>query len=115
MSTYAAHDISALSMQRIAATSGAPEPLRLSVPSAGAHAAAEAVTLTCMSRWCPAGGAADCNGRSNTVLLQCANTSALLRLPDNAAFVAQPVHTREELQVAPLPGPDVCYVQQVVY
>ena len=55
MSTYAAHDISALSMQRIAAASGAPEPLRLSVLSAGAYAAAEAVTLTCMSRWCPAG------------------------------------------------------------
>ena len=54
------------------------------------------------SRWLSRWGAADCNGRTNTVALQCARTSALLRQPDNAAFVAQPMHTREELQVVPL-------------
>lgn len=79
-----------------------------------AYAAAQAVTSTCMSHWLSRWGAADCNGRTNTVALQCARTSALLRQPDNAAFVAQPVHTREELQVAPVAGPDAVYVQQGV-
>ena len=55
--------------------------------------------------------AADCNGRTNTVALQCARTSALLRQPDNAAFVGQPGHTREELQVASLFKTDVMFLQ----
>lgn len=91
--------IAPLSMQRTKASERRIAAPRLSVLSASAHAAAEAATPTCVSRWLSRWGAADCNGRTNTVALQCARTSALLRQPDNAAFVAQPAHTREELQV----------------
>ena len=110
--TYAPHDISALSMQRTAAASGTPKPLGLRALSASAKCSSGScdthLHVTLVSRW----GAADCNGRTNTVALQCARTSALLRQPDNAAFVAQPSHTREELQVAPfasLSGSTLCY------
>lgn len=35
--------------------------------------------------------------------LQCRDNNAPLRLPENAAFVAKPEHTKEELQMRPLP------------
>lgn len=48
--------------------------------------------------------AADCNGRTNTVALQCAKNDALLRLPENSAFMEAPAHTHEDLQATSCPG-----------